>query len=423
MWVFPNGQVASMNNFMTAKSAEGPWTDFTGIKTAPWAPRASAAITSSFRSTSAFLASGLTWKIGDVQPSSPTFGDVWMIDAGVCLLASGNGLPCGGIVDPNLDSVTCNCPTNFQGDDVCGSCTAGIAFGWPDCQACPVSNGACNSGAGKGTCNQTQGCVCNVGWTNGCVDCSIGYFGPECQACDSCSITGGTCSGSGTHSGSGNCICNVGFTGDSCSDCDDSHHGINCSPCAQCSSIGGTCNGAGSHGGDGSCNCKVGFSGNDCSLCDTGYFGSTCSACNVCDSNGGTCDGSGTNSGTGTCICKPDYTGSDCSQIIPANNAANTSAQNAGVAAGISIGVIAAAGSALFVYITYFGGGPTVNKAITSLRMSVSGSGRGSSSGVGERASILRSTAPVLRAPEPYSNQTKPLVLDKASAAARFSSL
>jgi hypothetical protein len=68
------------------------------------------------------------------------------------------------------------------------------------------------------------------------------------------------------------------------------------------------------------------------------------------------------------------------------------------------------------VYISYFGGHPSINKAITMIRM---GGTSGSSSGVGERASILRSAAPVLRAPESF----KPLVVDKATAAARFSSL
>jgi len=406
-----------MNNFMTAPSAEGPWTDFTGVVSAPWAPRASAAITSSFRTTSAFLGSGLSWKMGDVQPSlSPTFGDVWMIDAGICLLATGNGLPCGGIVEPNLDDVSCTCPLNFQGDSVCGSCTEGVAFGWPNCQACPVSNGACNSGNGKGVCDSKQGCICNLGWENGCTDCSANYFGPDCQACNSCDSNGGICSGSGTHGGTGVCVCNNGYTGASCSECDDNHYGPSCATCAQCSTLGGVCNGGGSHGGSGACDCNTGFTGPTCSLCRIGYFGQSCSSCNPCDSIGGTCDGSGTNSGTGTCKCNAGYTGDDCSQLIPANNAANANAQSAGVAAGVSIGVIAALGVGLYVYISYFGGHPSINKAITMIRM---GGTSGSSSGVGERASILRSAAPVLRAPESF----KPLVVDKATAAARFSSL
>ena len=57
--------------------------------------------------------------------------------------------------------------------------------------------------------------------------------------------------------------------------------------------------------------------------------------------------------------------------------------------------------------------------------MSVGGSG--STSGIGERASILRA-APILRVPDSSSSSSssspvKPIVLDKAAAAARFSSL
>jgi hypothetical protein len=423
MWIFPNGQVSSMNNFMTASSAQGPWKDFTGVITAPWAPRASAAITSNFRTTSAFIGSGLSWQMGNIQPSlTPTFGDAWMIDAGVCLLAS-NGKACAGAVDPDLDAVTCTCPPAFQGDNVCGSCTVGLAYGWPNCQMCPTSNGICNS---KGVCDAVKGCNCSNGWTSsGCTDCAIGYFGSSCTACSTCDSTGGSCDGSGTHSGSGQCSCKNGFTGISCSNCKAGYFGSSCTVCNMCDNTGGTCDGSGSRSGSGQCLCNVGFTGITCSLCKNGYFGSSCTACSTCDSKGGICDGSGSRSGSGKCICNEGYTGVDCSQLIPPSSNAAASSQSAGVAAGVSFGVLASLGAALYVYSKYFGGGTKISKAITSLRMSVGGSG--STSGIGERASILRA-APILRVPDSSSSSSssspvKPIVLDKAAAAARFSSL
>ena len=101
----------SMNDFATAKSGAGPWTTFSG--TAPWAPRASAAVTSSWRSTSAYVASGMTFVNG--VASAPTFADVWQIDVGICLLAPSSKKVCNGLGTPDLYNVWCVCVAGVSG--------------------------------------------------------------------------------------------------------------------------------------------------------------------------------------------------------------------------------------------------------------------------------------------------------------------
>lgn len=58
--------------------------------TAPWAPRASAALMSSDTMSVGWFASGLTFVDGREQ--LPSFGDAWEISVSVCLLSQSNGL-------------------------------------------------------------------------------------------------------------------------------------------------------------------------------------------------------------------------------------------------------------------------------------------------------------------------------------------
>ena len=54
----------------------------------------------------------------DGDPVQPTFGDVWQIDAGVCLLGSAaGGAPrvCNGRGVPDLAAVTCACSSGYSG--------------------------------------------------------------------------------------------------------------------------------------------------------------------------------------------------------------------------------------------------------------------------------------------------------------------
>lgn len=72
----------SMNAFATARTALGPWTSWSGVRDAPWAPRASAALASARGMTSAWFASGNNWTAG--VPGLPTYADVWQVR--VCLI-------------------------------------------------------------------------------------------------------------------------------------------------------------------------------------------------------------------------------------------------------------------------------------------------------------------------------------------------
>jgi hypothetical protein len=108
LWVFNDDYVVSTNSFQVADSIYGPWREFT----APWAPRASSALTTSWKGNAAYFAGGMTFTNGDA--SLPGFGDAWQIDVGVCLLAP-NGNVCNGHGQPNLDTVVCNCDNGWSG--------------------------------------------------------------------------------------------------------------------------------------------------------------------------------------------------------------------------------------------------------------------------------------------------------------------
>lgn len=161
-------------------------------------------------------AGGLTFNSG--IPSTPTFGDVWQIDAGVCLFAP-NGKVCSGNGSPDLDTITCTCDVNHRGDAMCGSCTPNTTYG-AACTTCPTStdNAPCNSAQGGGRCDPVLGCVCNAGYTGtACMECAMNFWGPKCTACATCSAVGGSCDGNGTRSGTGTCVCKNGYTGVTCS--------------------------------------------------------------------------------------------------------------------------------------------------------------------------------------------------------------
>lgn len=222
LWL-PDATATSMNNFMTSPSGYGPWQDWTGILTLPWAARASAAVTSTHSSSSAWVASGMTFNGG--VPSWPVFGDAWQIDAGVCLLSPVNGQVCAGATfgTPNLDSVTCTCNAQYLGDAYCGSCTSGLTYGgYPTCTLCPlysVDNSACGISSGRGVCDPVQGCLCGIPFANpatGCDSCAPGYWGALCGVCPICG-SHGVCSGSGTSGGTGTCVCSGGWSGNDCS--------------------------------------------------------------------------------------------------------------------------------------------------------------------------------------------------------------
>ena len=63
----------SMNSFATAATLDGPWTYWN--VSAPWAPRASAAVMTSSRTTSAWIGSGFSFQDG--YATTPVFSDVW----------------------------------------------------------------------------------------------------------------------------------------------------------------------------------------------------------------------------------------------------------------------------------------------------------------------------------------------------------
>lgn len=130
LWVFLDDYVVSTNYFQVAAGPFGPWRNFS----APWAPRAAAALTTSWNSSVAYFGSGMSFVGGDVDPTGPTFGDAWKIDTSVCLLAA-NGRPCGGNGVADLASVTCRCLAGFsgtyceQGSAASNSMAGGLASG------------------------------------------------------------------------------------------------------------------------------------------------------------------------------------------------------------------------------------------------------------------------------------------------------
>ena len=104
--------VASSNQFSIAAAATGPWATFT----APWAPRASAAVASSRDGTLAYVAGGVEFFNG--APTGGALADAWSVDALACLLGS-NGAVCSGHGAPSVDTATCACDAGWDGTPTC----------------------------------------------------------------------------------------------------------------------------------------------------------------------------------------------------------------------------------------------------------------------------------------------------------------
>ena len=113
IWVYwVPGQTAH-NNISISWSANGPWRTISGA--APWTPRVAAALATTWSANVAWLGSGMD--MVDGFPQLPSYGDVWQIDVGVCLLDTVTGSPkvCNGRGTPNLVDVTCVCDAGFSG--------------------------------------------------------------------------------------------------------------------------------------------------------------------------------------------------------------------------------------------------------------------------------------------------------------------
>lgn len=173
LWVLPTGVIENTNLFSTAASAEGPWR---APLAAPWEPRAAAAFALSLDGGSLFYGGGIKYEFD--TPTAQTFGDVWQISPGVCLLGV-DGTLCTLHGTPEIDTVTCDCVLNWAGDELCGSCAPG--FTGPTCTCTP----------------------------------SADTWGPLCAPCATPCVNG-ACDGGGTNSGTGQCDCTAGWTGPAC---------------------------------------------------------------------------------------------------------------------------------------------------------------------------------------------------------------
>ena len=218
-----NPDATSTNNFVTSRSAGGPWVP--GV--APWAPRGSAVVVTSEKQDKIWVGGGFTFTNG--VPSAPVYGDVWTVDGSVCLLGA-NGQQCTDPTHvsgpPDMDNLLCNCAPQWQGDDRCGSCSPG-SYGPTCASTCgggASGNGFCNADLGWGLCNPQSGCVCTGQHVNGpaaaCDACTASFWGASCAACPACDpahTVGGACDGSGTTGGTGLCLCEENYEGPTCS--------------------------------------------------------------------------------------------------------------------------------------------------------------------------------------------------------------
>jgi hypothetical protein len=203
LWNTASGprDATSSNAFSTSRTAAGPWVP--GV--APWPARGSAVVVASEAQDKIWVGGGFTFNSG--AASAPAFGDVWTVDATVCLLGF-NGAQCTDpsrwSSPPDIPNLLCNCLPQWQGDDRCGSCTTPGAYGPTCASTCPTgASGFCNQGNGWGVCDNVVGCKCN-GQHSGdvCDQCVSGYWGSSCAACAPCSANG-ACDGSGTTGGTG----------------------------------------------------------------------------------------------------------------------------------------------------------------------------------------------------------------------------
>ena len=133
--------ISSSNAYAVARTAVGPWATYT----APWAPRASAAVVLSRDGTRVFVAGGADFAAG--APTGAALSDAWAVDATVCLLGAA-GAVCSGHGAADAATVTCACAPAWQGDDRCGSCTAGN-FGPACASTCPSVGASSRIKAGE----------------------------------------------------------------------------------------------------------------------------------------------------------------------------------------------------------------------------------------------------------------------------------
>lgn len=206
MWLqtqgFARSVVSSSSGFATAFAPGGPWTQLT----APWDPRASAAVVASGDGQIIYVGGGMDFQGG--VATGVTFGDVWTVDSSVCLLTADNTFCNGhGVADP--DAVVCNCDAAWSGDAMCKSC--GATFAGSNCDLCKPGY-----------------------WGSSCAKCSELFctrlFSPTrarpgnnapAPLSHPSILKGacvyGSCDGDGTQGGTGKCICNTGWVGPSCS--------------------------------------------------------------------------------------------------------------------------------------------------------------------------------------------------------------
>ena len=95
--------------------------------------------------------------------------------------------------------------------------------------------------------------------------------------------------------------------------------------------------------------------------------------------SGSVCNGHGQpNLDTVTCSCDGGWSGKYCTDGANASNSAPPASSASATAAGVSIGLLVAVGAGLYVYSTYFGGGPVLKSAYDLAVSLVTGGGSGS---------------------------------------------
>ena len=417
-------------------SSAGPWMDWRGIVTPPWPPRASAAITTAWETTSAWLASGAAARVSNWRPCGsdpvlphragltfvageprlPTFSDAYLIDPGVCLLAPSNGkvrrmrgwgCPSRGHATPprSLGSRSpVETPVLLGAPTLPPPLLSGVR--WPDrrlaqprrsrlrvrrrvsrqektCRDCavmcsdPPPPPLCAGDALCGSCTPT-----------------VAYGFPDCRLCPS---DEGTPCGGGASPPRGfcdetiGCVCISPFERDavagSCASCAQGFWGATCAACPSCG-LRGSCNGSGTGGGSGQCDCSTGWTGAACGDCAQGFWGAACAACPSCGPHG-TCDGSGTTGGSGQCTCAGGWQGPLCTEAVPLPVGLSAGA----IAATIVLTAACAAALGVFVYARFLGGGPAVEAAWAAAKAGVRRGGAALGWGAAsrlERASLIQ---------------------------------
>lgn len=226
------------------------------------------------------------------------------------------------------------------------------------------ANGAVCSGHGTADLD-TVTCECDPKWEGGNGDCSAcspgSAYGPNCALCP-LSLEGGFCNaerGWGVCDSVEGCVCESPHVGTDCSSCPAGQYGVDCATCAAC--VHGTCDGGGTSGGTGACVCANGWSGPSCSIPvpTTNTATHTAKAAPSPGPSGG-----GGSSAAGTPAMPPGATG-----------------------ALVFFGLVLGGAGGLWVFATYFGGGPVLAAAWAKARALLPGGGNA------ERTSLLSQAA------------------------------